>query len=444
MGEIPSIQNLVTAAGMSDRDILAVINPPASDRNRSNRLDASYSLESGYKEFSKMLPAHAGWRQSPKIGKALNPATQIIRSNHFRIDTSGLVPTVSQYVVHLYKFSRDGKELKEDCAGEEDSRIITELVIRLRDKHPEWLLGCGRGFTFNGRSIVYTSSALPLPVDKNGVATHSEILNMKRIDGSESATKYRIAITLVESIIMPNGLAENWSQTNDERILTALDSPILSFARFGIVQDSPEWFILGSKAFRANSVKLNLTPAYDAQRGYYAGLKVCLAGLVLVCDMSMQCFLKGGSMVDFMWRCGDYRSLDQLLFDSKGKGIPKGRLDLIAAAIKGSKVRLTHLGHFRKAKSLGPPCNSKESTFNLDGVPTRVDEYFAKLAKVHGSLYKKALPTGSLKYPSLPCINLGSALKPIYVPAELVDIPGGQCRAKICTPEMTAKMITVS
>ena len=149
-------------------------------------------------------------------------------------------------------------------------------------------------------------------------------------------------------------------------------------------------------------------------------------------------------MVDFMWRCGDYRSLDQLLFDSKGKGIPKGRLDLIAAAIKGSKVRLTHLGHFRKAKSLGPPCNSKESTFNLDGVPTRVDEYFAKLAKVHGSLYKKALPTGSLKYPSLPCINLGSALKPIYVPAELVDIPGGQCRAKICTPEMTAKMITVS
>ena len=444
MGEVPSVQALTQAAGMTDRDILAVIDPPAADRDRSNRLDASYSLESAYKEFSKMLPAHADWRQSPKIGKRLNPQTQIVRSNHFRIDTRSLPTAISQYVIHLYKFDHQGKEITVDCVGDEDSRTVTELVIRLGKNNPQWLLGSGRGFCFNGRSIVFTSTPLPLPVDENKGFSHSEIIFIMRVDGSLSKSKYRIVITLVETIIIPNGSPEVWSKICDERILMALDSPLLSFARLGVAEACPKWFVLGSKAFKADGQRTSLTPAYDAQRGYYAGLKLCMAGLVLVCDMSVQCFLVGGPMIDFMWRSGGYRSLDQMLMDAKGKGgIPQMVLERISTAIKGAKVRLTHLGHFRKAKSLGPPCNSKESTFSVDSVPMTVAEYFAKLAKVNGSLYKAALPTGALKYPQVPCINLGSQAKPIYVPAELLDIPGGQCRARVCTPEMTAKIITV-
>ena len=443
MGEVPSIQALTQAAGMTDRDILAVINPPAADRDRSNRLDSSYSLETAYKEFSQMLPAHADWRQTPKIGKKLNPATQIVRSNHFRIDTRSLPTAISQYVIHLYKFDRQGKEITSDCAGDEDSRTITELVIRLGQNNPQWLLGSGRGFCFNGRSLVFTSSPLPLPADANKGHSQSEIMFIKRVDGSMSQTKYRIVITLVESIIIPNGTPETWSKVSDERVLMALDSPLLSFARLGIAEACPKWFVLGSKAFKADGQRVSLTPAYDAQRGYYAGLKLCMAGLVLVCDMSVQCFLVGGPMIDFMWRCGGYRSLAEMVLDAKGKGIPRTILDRISTAIKGAKVRLTHLGHFRKAKSLGPPCNSKESMFSVDSVPMTVADYFAKLAKVNGSLYRTALPSGALKYPHVPCINLGSQTKPIYVPAELLDIPGGQCRANICTPDMTARIITV-
>jgi hypothetical protein len=47
--------------------------------------------------------------------------------------------------------------------GEEDQRTTTALVMLLRDKHPEWGVGSGVGFTYNGKSIVYTSRPLPLP-----------------------------------------------------------------------------------------------------------------------------------------------------------------------------------------------------------------------------------------------------------------------------------------
>jgi hypothetical protein len=36
-----------------------------------------------------------------------------------------------------------------------------------------------------------------------------------------------------------------------------------------------------------------LSSGYILRRGYYAGLKVCMAGLLLVADMSVSCFLQG-------------------------------------------------------------------------------------------------------------------------------------------------------
>jgi hypothetical protein len=443
MGEVSSIMALATANGMSDGDILAVIEPPAADRNRGNCLDTSSSLESAYTQTSKMFPSHVEWRNTLKIGKVLNPTTQIVRSNHFLVDTSTIKKKLCQYAVHIYRFSHSGEEVTPDCAGEEDSRITTGLIILLRDNHPEWGIGNGVGFTYNGRSIVYTSSPLPLAGQRNGVPFHEEILRPKKIDGSNSNTRFRVTLTLTDTIVMPDSTVVAWRNVTEERILLALDTPLLSFARWGVVEDTPEWFTFGSKAFKSNSRKLPLSPAYNAQRGYYAGLKTCMAGLVLVSDMSVSCFLNGGPLIDVMSTCAGYRSVAEMNDDALRRGIPPEKLSKLATALKGAKVKLTHLGHFRKIKSFGPPASSTESNFNFNGTVMTVAQYFVVSARVNGSIYKTALPSGKLKYPALPCVNLGSSTKPIYVPPELVAIPGGQCRSKVATPEMTAKMITV-
>ena len=443
MGEVSSIVALATSVGMLDRDILAVIEPPAADRNREKHLDLSSSLESAYTVTSKMFPSHAEWRNTLRIGKTLNPTNQIVRSNHFLVDTRTIKSKLLQYAVQIYRFTSNGEEVTTDCAGEEDSRITTGLVILLRDNHPEWGVGNGVGFTYNGRSIAYASSPLPLAGQRNDKPFHEEILRIRKIDGRESNTKFRITLTLTDTILMPNPTTVAWREVNEERILLALDTPLLSFARWGVVEDTPEWFTFGSKAFKSNSRKLPLSPAYNAQRGYYAGLKTCMAGLVLVSDMSVSCFLNGGPLIDIMSICAGYRSVAEMYTDAAGRGIPPPRFAKLETALKGAKVKLTHLGHYRKIKSFGPSASSKLSNFNFNGKVITVEKYFDISASVAGSVYRKALPSGKLKYPALPCINLGSSKKPIYVPAELVEIPGGQCRSKVATPDMTAKMITV-
>ena len=99
------------------------------------------------------------------------------------------------------------------------------------------------------------------------------------------------------------------------------------------------------------SDKLELSKAYTAMRGYYAGLKTCMAGLVLVSDMSVSCFLAGGEMINMMWQAGGYSSFQDMLKEATSRGgIPKKRTDLMAEAIRNAKVRITHLGHWRKAK----------------------------------------------------------------------------------------------
>lgn len=427
---------------MSDGAILAVVNPPTAGRDRGDKLRKSACISDAYTETSKMLPSHAEWRYASEIGSKLDPRNQIVRSNHSLVDVRSIKPKIYQYVVHIYRFNRGGEEITTDCAPDEDSRLTTTLILQLKDNHSEWLVGSGTGFTYNGRSLVYTSHLLPFA---NQESTHSEIIFMKKLDGTPSRSKFRVALTLTDTIVMPDPTAQAWRNVTDERILNALDSSVLSFARWGIVKDNPTWFTVGSKAFRTTSERTNLSLAYSAQCGYYAGLKSCMAGLVLVSDMSVSCFLNGGRLIDVMWSCAGYRSLNEMLEAAKKGPIPPQRLAKFADAIKGAKVRLTHLGRFGKVKKLGPPPNSRDSSFLLSDRKVTVEDYYCDCAKVAGSLYKKALaPNGKLKYPSLPCVNLGSDAKPNYVPAELIEVPGGQCRSKVCTPQMTAAMIKVT
>lgn len=435
MGEVLSVQALLKSGGMQDKDVLSVINPSDTERERHHFLDAS---SANFTPSSRTLPSHAEWRNNIKIGKPLDPIKQIVRSNHFSVDPKS-IKTLYQYVVHIYRFNRDGSEAAADCAADEDARVNVELLLEVAKKHPEWHIGQQIGFTYNCRSTIYTSHQLPF-----GDGGHSEIINKKKIDGTVSASRFRVKITKTDTITMPSATAAAWRNISDERTINALDSSLLSSARWTIAENSQEWFTVGSKAFRSNSEPHYLSPAYSAQRGYFIGLKTCMAGLVLVSDMSVSCFLNGGPLIEIMWTCGGYRSKAEMLSDANGRGIPRMRLDKIEEALKGAKVRITHLGHFRKIKSMGPPSDSEDSTFSFEGVPHTVASYFAKNAKVAGSIYKRALPSGRLQFPKLPCINVGSNSKPILVPPEFIDIPGGQCRSKVCTPDMTAKMITVS
>jgi len=171
-------------------------------------------------------------------------------------------------------------------------------------------------------------------------------------------------------------------------------------------------------------------------RGYYVSFKPCLAGLVLVSDMTVTCFLNGGEMVNLMFQQAGYRTLPEFVAACR-QGLRRNVIDAITEGIKNCKVKLTHIGHWRKAKCLGPASNSPDSSFVHNGTKMTVEKYFQLV-------YKDKLTGGKLRFPDLPTINIGSVAKPVLLPAEFVGIPDGQCRTGKITGDMTAQMIKYS
>jgi len=410
---------------MTERDLLLVINPPAEQRNRPKE--------------NPSLPGHSAWRYATSIGALLNPSQQVVRSNHFTIDTKNIPGVICHYHVHLYRY-KDNVLIDADCVADEDALTCLTIVTLLGKNHPDW--GSRGPFVYDGRSALFTANALPLAAKNElGEPFVCEDVFMRNLDGSQSRKKYKISLTLINKVVMPSGGASDWAITADQGILRSVDTALLNFARADQLRDSPDWFVVGSKVFRSNGSSFPLGGAYVASRGYFAGLKACLAGLVLVCDMSVTAFLTGGPLIDVMATVANYNQTRQFLEDSRRPINPRV-LAMITEGLKNCKLKVVHIGHSKKFKSLGPPADHKDSSFELDnGTKVTVAEYFFNMGKTNPQYRKHLGPDGRLKYPYLPTINVGSAKKAILIPAELCLVPGGQCRSQKVTGDMTAQLI---
>lgn len=437
MGDVASVLALLNGPGMTDADILKVIHPPMSERDRTHLVCRE---SDPYDTRATQLPGHADWRHSPTAGRVLNPASQTIRVNHFRVDTSSIPDRISHHHVHIYRYDREGALCDGDIAAEEDPRICVSLLTNLRRLHMEWE---GIGITYDGRSGLFSSRSLPLPSENDkGEPCLSEDVHLINLNGTIAVKKYRVVVTLIASIFPPTGGAETWSDA-DQNTIRALDTTIFSFARWQIVLDTPEWLLVGSKAFKTNGHFFNLSPAYVAMRGFYSGLKSCMAGLVLVSDMAVTGFLASGQMINVMYQIGGYNSFQAFLEDcSSRQGLSKRTIEILIDGLKNCKVKLIHLGHFKKVRMIGPPANSPESSFEYEGRRVTVAEYYAEQAKTKEG-YRDVMSASGyrLKYPQLPTINVGTVKKPVLVPAELLLVPGGQSRKNNITGDMTAQLI---
>jgi eukaryotic translation initiation factor 2C len=264
--------------------------------------------------------------------------------------------------------------------------------------------------------------------------------------GEESSKKiYKVSLTLVDRIFPPAIGTPAWKAL-DPTVLQALDTTLLSFARFQQINDDPTWFIAGSKLYNAAANGMPLLGAYMARRGIYASIKCCLAGAVLVADMTANIFMSGGPIVDVMMKAGGFRNQQDF---ENACNHPQGLAPYVKkdinSTLKGLKIKLIHIGHSKKAQKLGPPANSPDSAFDYTDETgnTRkitVADYYELMAKTKLE-YKNKLKNGKLAFPRLPTINVGNDKHPILVPAELIYVPGGQSKNGAATPEMVSQII---
>jgi hypothetical protein len=150
-------------------------------------------------------------------------------------------------------------------------------------------------------------------------------------------------------------------------------------------------------------------------------------------------FLAGGDLVDLMWVCGGFRSLDDMVARSQQNGgLDPRSLANIRTALKTIRVKSLHLGYSRKIFDF---CESA-ATFKFETAPNvwvTIQAYFEQHPDPR---YQKYLLHGKLKYPTLPTVSFSSRPGKDMVPVELVVVPGGQSRSRFGNdPQIVAQLI---
>jgi hypothetical protein len=373
------------------------------------------------------------------------PTVTRVLSNHFAVNIHHIVPSIYQYHINIYRVERDGSvDASKDLSVNEDYRINHEIILLFWLSHPTWE---GIGWTYDDRSTAFTSGDLQLPsspgVDGGPeVKTLTELVCKKcPVTGFESTFQVKI---MLASVLNTRVIDEA-----TESVIRALNSVAMGFVRHGQYADPQKWFLVGSNAYRAlddSAVNIANTP-YFIKRGYYAGLKACLAGLVLVSDMTVSCFLTGGPAMNVVATAGGFRDARDFERDMRNHSLDRRQKEEIEKTLKGAKMRTIHLMRPVKFKGLGPAANSRESEFmhKESNAKITVDDYYALMARTNPG-YRDALGRdGRLRYPHLPCVNIGSKTKATYIPLELLEIVSGQSvKLNAYTEDMTTQTIRMA
>lgn len=436
---------------MSDsRSCLAILDDDTKGFTDSNIMDVLHptDLQSPVRVSGRVsYPLMQEWRKDLPLGADLMDTGHCIRANYFTIDGSKVSQTIHQYSVKIFPYKKDGSLDEQDCAAreaKEDPRVTVSLLQALRDNHPNWSRNEKGpiGFAYDGFSTLFTSQSIFHP-EMEITAAHNDMgqlyleesVNLKH-DKEEGGKKYKVVLAEICEVAVPKD--GNWRDDTgvgsiSYDLIRALDISILQFARWQQVHDDPEWYVCGPKAFRARAETNNLgkTGVYKALKGYYVGLKTCLAGLVLVSDLNVTCFLACGEMINLMWQAGGFRDF-QDFHRACQNGLNHRAENEISAIIKGCKIKLTHSGHWKKCKMVGPPANHRLSEFEFNGKMMDVGTYFEEVFGI------------KIRYPDLPTVNIGSKQRPLLIPAELVQVPGGQNRSSKVKGDMTAQMIRLA
>jgi eukaryotic translation initiation factor 2C len=365
----------------------------------------------------------------------------MIKTNRFPIPSDGMPERIYGYDLKVFRFDRLSKRYNsQDSCRDENDDVLVAIVLNMRENHREW--GPIPG-AYDGRARMFTTASLELP-GRNGLG--KPFLEQDVFVGSK---RFKVVLTEVQVISCVTGeqatgtVASSSATSEMAGTLdcgTALSTALLSFIRYGAVAgNAPAWFAVGSKAFSASVPSHDLGRGYEARKGFHVSIKQSICGFNLELDMSISCFLVGGPIINVIAAALRLRSPTELL-DRWSRAPGERDVEAVNAVIKNCKVRLTHLGHTKKCKALGPVANDNKSAFSPDegGQRITVAQYYANMANAKKPNYR------TLRHPSLPTINVGSSTRPVLIPLELVEVFPGQCKPGRVTPEMTADMIRLS
>ncbi|KAJ7549424.1 hypothetical protein O6H91_07G053000 [Diphasiastrum complanatum] len=336
-------------------------------------------------------------RFPPRPEKGITGIKCIVKANHFL----AALPEVS---------------ITPEVASRGVNRAVMQQLVKL---HRETLLG-RRLPVYDGRKSLYTAGPLPFQ------SKEFQIILVDEDNGGNSARRERQFKVVIKFAAhadlhhLGQFLAGRQADAPQEA-LQVLDI---------VLRELPtqRYLPVGRSFYSPNLGRRHpLGDGLESWRGFYQSIRPTQMGLSLNIDMSSTAFIEPLLVTEFVFKLLS-KDLSRPLSDSDRIKIKK--------ALRGVKVEVTHRGNIRrKYKISGLTAQpTQELTFPVDdrGTMKSVMAYFSE---TYGH---------TIKWPLLPCLQVGNQERPNYLPMEVCKIVEGQRYSKRLNERQITALLQVT
>ncbi|XP_056378793.1 protein argonaute-2 isoform X1 [Hyla sarda] len=349
------------------------------------------------------MPAYT-FKPPPRPDFGTSGRTIKLQANFFEMD----IPKIE-----IYHYEIDIKP--EKCPRRVNREIVEHMVLHFKGQ----IFG-DRKPVFDGRKNLYTAMPLPIARDKQ---VELEVT----LPGEGKDRIFKVAIKWMACVSL---------QALHDALTGRLPSvPFETIQALDVVMrhlPSMRYTPVGRSFFTASEGCANpLGGGREVWFGFHQSVRPSLWKMMLNIDVSATAFYKAQPVIEFMCEVLDFKSIEE-----QQKPLTDSQRVKFTKEIKGLKVEITHCGQMKRKYRV---CNvtrrpASHQTFPLQQesgqtVECTVAQYFKDRHKL------------VLRYPHLPCLQVGQEQKHTYLPLEVCNIVAGQRCIKKLTDNQTSTMI---
>nr|AID68365.1 argonaute 1 [Samia ricini] len=336
----------------------------------------------------------------PNLGHEGRPI--MLRANHFQI-------SMPRGFVHHYDVN-----IQPDKCPRKVNREIVETMVHSYNK----IFGALKP-VFDGRNNLYTRDPLPIGTDR----VELEVI----LPGEGKDRVFRVTIKWVAQVslfALEEALEGRTRQIPYDAIL-ALDVvmrhlPSMMYTPVGrSFFSSPEGYYHPLGGGR------------EVWFGFHQSVRPSQWKMMLNIDVSATAFYKAQPVIEFMCEVLDIRDIND-----QRKPLTDSQRVKFTKEIKGLKIEITHCGSMKRKYRV---CNVTRRPAQMQSFPLQLENgqtVECTVAKYFLDKYKM-----KLRYPHLPCLQVGQEHKHTYLPLEVCNIVPGQRCIKKLTDMQTSTMI---
>uniref|UniRef100_A0A8C5CN39 Argonaute RISC catalytic component 2 n=1 Tax=Gadus morhua TaxID=8049 RepID=A0A8C5CN39_GADMO len=307
-----------------------------------------------------------------------------------------------------------------DIKPEKCPRRVNRDIVEHMVQHFKTQIFGDRKPVYDGRKNLYT--AMPLPIGREKVSP----LDVT-IPGEGKDRSFKVAIKWVSIVSL---------QALHEALTGRLPNiPFETIQALDVVMrhlPSMRYTPVGRSFFTPSEGCSNpLGGGREVWFGFHQSVRPSLWKMMLNIDVSATAFYKAQPVIEFMCEVLDFKSIEE-----QQKPLTDSQRVKFTKEIKGLKVEITHCGQMKRKYRV---CNvtrrpASHQTFPLQQENGQTIE--CTVAQYFKDKYKLIL-----RYPHLPCLQVGQEQKHTYLPLEVCNIVAGQRCIKKLTDNQTSTMI---